>query len=84
MKNAIMELGTEYYFPEYELFKFYIEKNKINFQQDKRHPSVELIADVSKHIVREIDKSLLSKTPSERFSINKVNTRGKIYGKDYL
>lgn len=61
-----------------------IEKNKINFQQDKRHPSVELIADVSKHIVREIDKSLLSKTPSERFSINKVNTRGKIYGKDYL
>ena len=26
IKNAIMELGYDYYFPEYELFKYYVEK----------------------------------------------------------
>lgn len=26
IKDAIMELGYDYYFPEYELFKYYVEK----------------------------------------------------------
>jgi hypothetical protein len=50
IKEAIMELGDDYYFPEYELFKYYVEKNNHPFQEDGRHPSVKLIADISKHL----------------------------------
>lgn len=84
IKDAIMELGYDYYFPEYELFKYYVEKNNHPFQEDGRHPSVKLIADVSKHIVKEINKDYLLDTPNKPFAINKVDSRGKINGKEYL
>lgn len=84
IKDAIMELGYDYYFPEYELFKYYVKKNNHPFQEDGRHPSVKLIADVSKHIVKEINKDYLLDTPNKPFAINKVDSRGKINGKEYL
>ena len=84
IKDAIMELGYDYYFPEYELFKYYVEKNNHPFQEDGRHPSVKLIADVSKHIVKEINKDYLLDTPNKPFAVNKVDSRGKINGKEYL
>lgn len=84
LKTAIMKLGEQYYFPEYELFKYYIEKGKHNFQDDKRHPSVQLIANVSRHIVQEINKSYLTKPFSTPFSIDKVDNRGRTNGKEYL
>lgn len=84
IKDAIMELGDDYYFPEYELFKYYVGKNNHPFQEDGRHPSVKLIADISKHIVKEINKDYLLDTPNKPFAINKVDSRGKINGKEYL
>lgn len=84
LKNAIMSFGEEYYFPEYELFKFYIEKNSGNFQSDNRHPSVKLIAAVSKHIVSEIDTSYFKELSNDKFFIDNVNERGKTNGKEYL
>ena len=84
IKEAIMELGDDYYFPEYELFKYYVEKNNHPFQEDGRHPSVKLIADISKHIVKEINKDYLLDIPNKPFAINKVDSRGKINGKEYL
>lgn len=84
IKEAIMELGDDYYFPEYELFKYYVEKNNHTFQEDGRHPSVKLIADISKHIVKEINKDYLLDIPNKPFAINKVDSRGKINGKEYL
>lgn len=84
IKDAIMKLGYNYYFPEYELFKYYVERDNHSFQEDGRHPSVKLIADVSKHIVKEINKDYLLATPNDPFAINKVDSRGKINGKEYL
>ena len=79
-----MDLGEEYYFPEYELFKFHIEKNNENFQLDNRHPSVKLISNVTKHIVSEIDKNYVKEWHNDKFIINKVNEKGIIYGKEIL
>ncbi len=84
LKTAIMDLGEEYYFPEYELFKFHIEKNNENFQLDNRHPSVKLISNVTKHIVSEIDKNYVKEWHNDKFIINKVNEKGIIYGKEIL
>ena len=84
IKAAIMQLGTEYYFPEYELFKYYIENSSDSFQEDKRHPSAKLIADVSKHIVKEINEDYLFNDTKKQFSINKVDSRGRINGKEFL
>lgn len=84
LKNAIMCFGEDFYFPEYELFKFNIEKNSHDFQLDNRHPSIYLISEVTKHIVDEIDKSYSDEILKRSFMINKVNEKGKIYGKEYL
>ena len=84
IKEAIMKLGHDYYFPEYELFKYYVEQNNHPFQEDGRHPSVKLIAEVSKHIVKEINKDYLLDKPNKPFAINKVDNRGNINGKEYL
>lgn len=84
LKNGIMDIGKEYYFPEYELFKFYVEKTRSPFQIDGRHPSITLISEVSKHIVKEMGEEIMSKGQGELFSINRVNEKGSINGKCYL
>ena len=38
----------------------------------------------SKHIVKEINKDYLLDIPNKPFAINKVDSRGKINGKEYL
>lgn len=83
LKNAIINLGEDYYFPEYELFKYYANDIR-KFQEDNRHFNVELIAEVSKHIVKEVDEKLLCDIHEVPFSIKKVNNKGKVYGEEQL